>query len=67
MVNKYEELSAEIIDEVCEVVEEQHPELKLKTKYAKESDVDNPAVVVGVGYYDLEDNIANKIKKFCKK
>ena len=66
-MNKYEELANEIIDDVCDVVTIQHPELKLKTKYAKESDVENPAVVVGVQYYDLECEIADKIKKFVKK
>ncbi len=65
-MNKYEELANQIIDDVCEVVETQHPELKLKTKYAKESDVQDPAVIVGVQYYNLEDDIANKIKKFVK-
>jgi len=65
-MNKYEELANEIIDDVCEVVETQHPELKLKTKYAKESDVENPAVVVGVQYYHLESEIADKIKQFVK-
>lgn len=67
MVTKYEELASEIIDDVSKVVESQHPELKLHTKYAKESDVlDNPAVIVGIGYYDLESHIADRIKEFVK-
>ena len=66
-MNKYEKLANELIDEVCEVVEKQHPELNLKTEYAKESDVEEPAVIVGVQYYDLEDSIATKIKEFVKK
>ena len=66
MVTKYEELASRIIDEVCEVVESQHPEIKLKTKYAEESDVENPSVIVGVQYYDLESSIASKIKGFKK-
>ena len=66
MVNIYEELANRIIDDVCEIAEEQHPELKLKTKYAKESDVSDPAVIVGVQYYDLEQEIADKIKRFKK-
>jgi len=65
-MDKYEELANVIIDEVCDVVEAQHPELNLKTKYAKESDVEEPAVIVGVQYYDLEDSIVNKIKEFVK-
>lgn len=66
-MNKYEEIANEIIDDVCEVVEKQHPELNLKTEYAKESDVEEPAVIVGVQYYDLESNIADKIKEFVMK
>ncbi len=66
-MNKYEELANEIIDDVCDVVDIQHPELNLETEYAKESDVENPAIVVGVQYYDLEDKIATKIKEFVKK
>ena len=65
-MNKYEKLANEIIDEVCEVVETQHPELNLKTEYAKESDVEKPAVIVGVQYYNLEDSIANKIYNFFR-
>lgn len=65
-MNKYEELANRMIDEVCEVVEKQHPELNLKTEYAKESDVEEPAVIVGVQYYDLECYIADEIKKFIK-
>ena len=65
-MDKYEKISMEIIDSVCEVVENQHPEIKLKTKYAKESDVEEPAVIVGIGYYNLEDSIACKLKKFVK-
>ena len=66
-MDKYEELANRIIDDVCEVVEAQHPELNLKTKYAEESDVEYPAVVVGVQYYDLECEIATQIKEFVKK
>ncbi len=65
-MDKYEELANRIIDDVCEIVELQHPELTLKTEYAKESDVEDPAVIVGVQYYNLEDSIAGKIKKFVK-
>jgi len=66
MVTKEEELANEIIDEVCEVVESQHPEINLNSEEAKESDVENPAVIVGVQYYNLECSIADKIKRFKK-
>jgi len=63
-MNKYQKLANELIDAICDEVEIQHPELKLKTKYAKESDVKSPAVIVGVRYYNLEDEIARKLKEF---
>ncbi len=66
-MDKYEELANRIIDDVCEIVESQHPELTLKTEYAKESDVEDLAVIVGVQYYNLEDGIAGMIREFVKK
>ena len=65
-MDRFEELANIIIDEVCEVAESQHPEIKLKTKYAKESDVESPALIVGVQYYDLETSIANRIRRLKK-
>lgn len=66
-MNKYEELANLIIDKVSEVAEQQHPEINLNSEYAKESDVlDSPALIVGVAYYNLESEIAGKIKRFCK-
>ena len=62
-MNKYEELASEIIDDVCEIVEEQHPEIKLNTKISKEAGIDNPAVICGEQYYDLELKIADLIKR----
>ena len=65
-MDEFETLANEIIDEVCEAVEEQHPEIILKTKYAKESDVEDPALIVGIKYYDLESHIAEKLKRLKK-
>jgi len=66
-MNKYEELANSIIDRVSDVVENQHPEINLNTKIAKESNIESPAVICGVSYYDLESEIAEQIKQFCKK
>jgi len=65
-MDKFEELANIIIDEVCEVVESQHPEINLNSEEAKESDVESPALIVGVQYYDLETSIANRIRRFKK-
>jgi CheY-specific phosphatase CheX len=62
-MNQFEELANEIIDEVSDVVEMQHPELKLNTKIAKEAGIESPAVICGDGYYRLEVQIAEKIKE----
>lgn len=66
-MNKYEELANEIIDLVSDIVEEQHPELNLNTKTAKECGINSPAVICGSDYYDLEQEIAGMIKKFADK
>lgn len=63
-MNKYEEIAADIIDMVSDVVEIQHPEIKLKNNLTKEIGIENPAVIVGDGYYNLELEIASKIKNF---
>jgi len=63
-MNKYERIASRIIDRVSDVVEAQHPELNLNTEIAKESNIDNPAVICGVAYYDLEVEVAEMIKKF---
>jgi len=65
-MDKFEELANIIIDEVCEVVENQHPEINLNSEEAKESDVESPALIVGVQYYDLESSIADKIRRLKK-
>ena len=67
MVTKYEEFMANVIDEVCDLVEDQHPELNLNSKEAKESEIDSPAVICGVPYYNLEGQLAEKLKRFVKK
>jgi hypothetical protein len=66
-MDKYEELANKIIDEVSEMVEKQHPELNLNTETAKKEGIENPAVIVGEDYYNLEESIANEIRNFVKK
>ena len=51
-MSKYEEIAAEIIDKVIEMVHEQHPEIEQKEK----------SLVCGESYYTLEQEIAGKIK-----
>ena len=64
--SKSEELANDIIDYVCDVVETQHPELKLNTQIAKECEIEYPAVICGEAYYSLEGDIAGMIMKFVE-
>lgn len=66
-MDKFKELAGEIIDDVCEVVEEQHPEIKLHTKETKEAGIEDPAVITCEAYYSLEDELSQILKKFVKK
>lgn len=68
-MDKYEELAALIIDDVCSVVEAQHPEIKLTNKITREIGIEKgqEAVICGNAYYDLEVGIASDIKKFVRK
>lgn len=62
-----DELAAQIIDLVSDSIEKQHPELKLKTKEAKECGITEPAVLVGNVYHDTEIEISEWIKEHWKK
>jgi hypothetical protein len=68
-MDKYEELAALIIDDVSEVAEAQHPEIKLSNKITREIGLDKgtEALICGEQYYSLEDNIAEQIRKFVRK
>lgn len=66
-MDKYEEMSARIIDMVEEAMLNQHPEVKLHTKIAKESGIEDPAVVCGGDYYTLEMSIAKLLRKFKRR
>lgn len=60
----FKELANEIIDNVCNIVEAQHPELKLRNKITKEIGIEKgtEAVICGEQYYNLEEEIARKIR-----
>lgn len=58
-MNKYEELAHEIIDEVSEIIEEHYD---IEPKNITDDDIDNPALINGTIYYDLEVSVAEKIK-----
>lgn len=60
-MDKYEELASEIIDNVSELIEKHYPEIKPKN--ITDDSIENPALINGNIYYDLETEIADKIKE----
>ncbi len=64
-MNKEKELANEIIDDISELIEEHYPEIKPKCITGDE--IENPALINGTIYYDLECKIADKIKAINKK
>lgn len=63
-MNKYEELANEIIDRISEIIEDNYPEIT--PKCITNDDIESPALINGTIYYNLEVEIADKIKKFVK-
>jgi len=61
-MDKYEELANDIIDRVCDVIEEHYPELKPRC-ITDDDSIDEPALINGTVYYDLEDEIAGMLRK----
>ena len=59
-MNKYEELACDIIDEISEWVENHYD---IKPKPFGDDTLENPALINGVEYYDLESKIAEMIKE----
>lgn len=59
-MNKYEEIAANIIDNVIDMVHEQHPDIKCQT----DDEGTELSLIYGDGYYTLEQEIAEKIKVF---
>lgn len=64
-MNKHEELANEIIDDVCEIIEEHYPEIKPKC-ITDDKSIESPALINGTIYYNLESEIADKIKRLKK-
>ena len=70
-MNKYEKLASEVIDTVSNYIEDHYGITYRDKKTEKESDKDPPeedrALIYGESYYNMEDEIASKIKSLCKK
>ena len=68
-MNKYEELASEAIDTISSYIEDHYRITYKDKKTKKESDKDPPekdrALIYGEDYYNMEDEIANKIKLLC--
>jgi len=62
-MDKYEELANEIIDQISDLIEDMY---RITPKTFDDDSIKNPALINGVAYYDLEAEIAEKIKEFCK-
>lgn len=58
-MNKYQELANEIIELVSSVIEEHY---NIQPKNLTDDNIENPALINGTIYYDLEQEIADKIK-----
>lgn len=60
-MDKYQEMAALIIDEVCTVIERNYD---IEPKNLNEgSDIEDPALINGTQYYDLEDSIVNRMRR----
>jgi len=63
-MDKYEKLANEIIDRISELIEELYD---IKPKCLDINDnIESPALINGIVYYNLEDEIASKIKRLDK-
>ena len=59
-MNKYDELANEIIELISGVIEEHYD---IEPKNITDDDIENPALINGTIYYDLEQTIGEKIKQ----
>jgi len=64
-MDKYEELANEIIDRISDVIEENYPEIKPRC-ITDDDSIKEPALINGTIYYNLESEIADKIKETIK-
>ena len=62
-MNKYEKLTNEMIEKISEIVEEHY---NIKPKNITDDDIENPALINGTIYYDLENEFADKIEKLSE-
>jgi hypothetical protein len=62
-MNKYEELANKLIDKVSETIENHY---NIKPKSLTDDNIENPALINGTIYYDLEIEIAEKIKEIVE-
>lgn len=58
-MNRYEELAHAVIDAVSEVVEELYD---IEPKAFEDADLEHPALINGVAYYELENRVAALIR-----
>lgn len=64
-MDRYEDLASEIIDDVSDLIEEHY---KIKPKHiTDDKSIEHPALINGIVYFNLEAEIAGKIKKLVKK
>jgi len=65
-MNKYEELANEIIDRVSDVIEANYPEIKPRC-ITDDDSIEEPALINGTTYYNLETELAGMIQRFARK
>ena len=61
--NKYEKLANEMIDKISEIIENKY---NIKPKNLTDDEIENPALINGTIYYDLESEFAEKIEKLSE-
>jgi len=63
-MDKYNEIANYVIDKISEVIEEHY---NIKPKNLTDDNIENPALINGTIYYDLEIEIAEKVKEMVEK
>jgi len=62
-MNKYEKLANEMIEKISEIVEDKY---NIKPKNLTDDEIENPSLINGTIYYDLESEFAEKIEKLSE-
>ena len=65
-MDKHQDLAADIIDLICEKIEEEYGIEPKQRKDDGGNEVENPALLFGKDYYALEDEIAQMIRNLDK-